>query len=317
MSNKGRAFEQLIYNLELLLARTPIEIRSPDFLIGKLSGVTREVDVSLRGKVGSVELLVIIECRDRKHKQDVRWIEQLSAKRDDVGAAKAIAVSQSGFSAASCSMASSLGIDIRSFADIDEQEISRWICFNKVVFVVHILDQIYLGFDDFSPRDQRQEIISMPGKIENYSEQKLASLVITNASDGMAVSPLDILNKLRRNGDLIPPKPVSRYNEISVMVRNPRDGYCIQTDDGRTAYLTNVSIAGDFTAGLAALPPGRSIQYRNGEAALSFGAEVTVNGPQGPISVRAHASADKSRYHIVVQSENEIKEIYLDNPRCN
>jgi hypothetical protein len=43
--------------------------------MGRNSGTSREVDVSLRSQVGSVSVLVIIECRDRAKPQDVTWIE--------------------------------------------------------------------------------------------------------------------------------------------------------------------------------------------------------------------------------------------------
>lgn len=115
MAARGRALEELVCNLEDLLARTSVKVRSPDFLLGQHSGVLREVDVTLRGMIGSSEILVIIECRDRKYREDVRWIEQLSAKRDDVGASNVIAVSRSGFSPAATALAHSKNIGLRTF----------------------------------------------------------------------------------------------------------------------------------------------------------------------------------------------------------
>ena len=54
-------------------------------------------------------MLVILECRDRGGVQDVSWIDQVVGKRDDVGADKAIAVSQSGFTGAAQKHARSVG----------------------------------------------------------------------------------------------------------------------------------------------------------------------------------------------------------------
>jgi hypothetical protein len=88
----GRSLELLVQAVDQLLAGAPVEIRSPDFIMGRDSGTSREVDVSWRSQVGSVSVLVIIECRDRAKPQDVTWIEQLASKREDVGADKAVAV---------------------------------------------------------------------------------------------------------------------------------------------------------------------------------------------------------------------------------
>ena len=115
MPRAGRSLELLVQALEQLLAGSPVEIRSPDYITSRYSGTAREIDVSLRSHVGSVGVLVIIECRDRAASQDVSWIEQLASKREDVGADKAVAVSASGFSAGA-----------RNFARSNRLRSGRW-----------------------------------------------------------------------------------------------------------------------------------------------------------------------------------------------
>ena len=114
----GRPLELLVQGLEQLLAGAPVEIRSPDYIMGRNSGELREVDVSLRSQVGSVSVLVIIECRDRGKAQGVSWIEQLASKREDVGADKAVAVSAAGFTPAAQNLARSKQVDLRSFKEL-------------------------------------------------------------------------------------------------------------------------------------------------------------------------------------------------------
>ena len=92
-SRAGRDLEQLVAHLETFLGPQGAEIQSPDYLPDRVTGERREVDISIRLHVGSAPVLVIAECRDRSRVEDVTWIEQLASKRDDVGAAKAIAVS--------------------------------------------------------------------------------------------------------------------------------------------------------------------------------------------------------------------------------
>src|SRR5690349_20691053 len=88
----GRALEMLTARIEGALSHAAVEVRSPDHIADRVSGGTREVDVAIRSTVGSAELLVIVECRDRARPADVMWIEQVKTKRDAVGASKAIAV---------------------------------------------------------------------------------------------------------------------------------------------------------------------------------------------------------------------------------
>ena len=86
----------------------------------------REVDVSLRSRIGSSNILVIVECRDRKGDEDVTWIEQLSKKRESVRADKAVAVSSSGFSEPAILKASKENIELRTLDEIDPEEIGNW-----------------------------------------------------------------------------------------------------------------------------------------------------------------------------------------------
>lgn len=126
MARKGRELEELVAALENGLGGTDIKVTSPDQIEDKTTKEKREVDVSLKGKIGSNEILIIIECRDRKPKQDVTWIEQIATKRDDIGAHKAIAVSSSGFSEAAKNKAIAKNIELRTLEEIDPEEITKW-----------------------------------------------------------------------------------------------------------------------------------------------------------------------------------------------
>lgn len=112
--------------MEKCLSKTEIKITSPDQILDKITGVTREVDVSLRARVGSHDVLIILECRDRRKSEDVTWIEQLATRRDDIGANKAIAVSSTGFTSGAKSKAHFKNIELRTLEDINIDDISDW-----------------------------------------------------------------------------------------------------------------------------------------------------------------------------------------------
>jgi hypothetical protein len=126
MPRQGRKLETLVRDLEVFLARAPVTVKSPDYLPGRLSGARREVDVSISGIVGSTTILAIIECRQRRTRPDVTWIEQISTKKNDVAAHHAIAVSSKPFTSAARTLAANLGIELRTFAEVDKSLVLGW-----------------------------------------------------------------------------------------------------------------------------------------------------------------------------------------------
>lgn len=127
-----REFERLVARIERDLAPQGAVVRSPDRVPDLVTGSLREVDASIRFKVGSSSILITIECRRRGAVQDDTWIEQLASKKEKVGAAKTIAVSSSGFSEPAKITAKLKGIDLRNLREITDEEILAWL--RAVVF---------------------------------------------------------------------------------------------------------------------------------------------------------------------------------------
>lgn len=125
-NSEWRQFEQLVAKVEELMASEGAIVKSPDRIKDIETGRLREVDASIRVEVGSIEVLVTVECRRRSRKADVTWIEQLATKRKRIGASKTIAVSTSGFSAGAQECASRYGIELRIFGEISTLDIASW-----------------------------------------------------------------------------------------------------------------------------------------------------------------------------------------------
>lgn len=127
MPRKGRALELLIARLEAATSSGEAEVRSPDYFADTISGTTREVDVTVRSKVGSANVLVMFECRDRAGKQDVRWIEEIHGKRQVIRPNVAVAVtSGQGFSTGAQNTARHLGIEVRTVEQITVEDVVGW-----------------------------------------------------------------------------------------------------------------------------------------------------------------------------------------------
>jgi hypothetical protein len=121
----GRLAELLVEHFERVLG-PDVEIKSPERILGRQSGKRREVDVTLRSRVGGTDILIAIECRDRKVPQDVRWIEELASKASEVGANVMVAVSTSGFTEAATRLAAANRILLRNLKQITEEDVGRW-----------------------------------------------------------------------------------------------------------------------------------------------------------------------------------------------
>lgn len=149
-----RLFEQLVAQIEAVLCPKGAIVNSPDKIPDKITGELREVDVSIRFKVGSADILIIIECRERSKKQDILWIEQLATKQRNVGASKAIAVTSKGISETALKKAKFYDIDIRKLQNIKEDTILEWLNFSyrhyrhhRYIFIVDEPDTSILKSD--------------------------------------------------------------------------------------------------------------------------------------------------------------------------
>lgn len=131
-----RLLEKLARSIEHAIAPGAI-VKSPDRLLDHDTGEMREVDVSIRYHVGSVQILIIVECRKHKSTQDVRWIEQIATKKAAVGAHAAIAVSTSGFSQPAQEKAAKRGVELRQVKRIEDAHVEEW--FRGINVTLHYL----------------------------------------------------------------------------------------------------------------------------------------------------------------------------------
>jgi hypothetical protein len=126
-----RAFERLVARIERDAAGLDATVASPDRIRCRYSGRLREVDASLRTADGE---LTTIECRKRRARQDVTWIEQLATKKDSLGADHTIAVSASGFSPAARNIAAVHGITLKDLRQIEGADLNPNLNLDFVLF---------------------------------------------------------------------------------------------------------------------------------------------------------------------------------------
>ena len=233
MPRTGRDLEQLVAHLETFLGPRGAEIRSPDHLPDRVTGERREVDVSIRLRVGSAPVLLIVECRDRSRVEDVTWIEQLASKRDDVGAAKAIAVSSTGFSSAAERKARFMGIETRRIIDIDESDVQMW--FQVDAMTVHVsrcelhgvsMDVDATDWPDFSIDEKYGDRLRRVGPTDSAFVRK---------ADGKLCSLTDIWKSITANAGVykaVPDDGTRVRRTLDLRFRDPKQRFQLATPKG-------------------------------------------------------------------------------------
>ncbi len=92
-------------------------VTTNDKLMGRNSGVRRQIDVAIRADVGGEELLIIVECKKWTRKVDVQAVESFAGVKDDVSAHLGIMVSTKGFSKAATNTAKAKNISLYRYED--------------------------------------------------------------------------------------------------------------------------------------------------------------------------------------------------------
>jgi hypothetical protein len=129
-----REFERLVARIEADAGPRGLRVKSPDRIRCRTTGRLREVDASIRSQIGTVEVLVTIECRLRSKVQDVTWIEQLATKKDAIGASHTIAVSAAGFSEDAQRIATQHGLSLRKLSEVGIDDINALLRLDFVLF---------------------------------------------------------------------------------------------------------------------------------------------------------------------------------------
>lgn len=193
MEKEWREFEKLIERIERQLGPKGAEVKSPDHIIDRITGQLREVDVSIRYKIGSTSILIAIECRKRDRPQDVTWIEQLATKKRNIGANQIIAVSSESFSGPAIKSADAYGIELRLLQDITDQVIENWI--NSIqIEKLKLNDTV----EDWRIEVEGDEISFSEDTRELLRDSPFEGKFIGRREDGIFLSIADFINSFYR-----------------------------------------------------------------------------------------------------------------------
>ncbi len=306
MPRAGRSLEEFVREIERLLANSPVEIRSPDFVMGQYSRSRREIDVSLRAKDDPDRILLMIECRDRQDVQDVAWIDGIIGKRDDVGAERAVVVSPSGFSAGARNMARVRGIDLRTFEEVDPSTLADWLTIRSVSARSYNLR--YNGV----PRLILDLDPPLGRGVEDYIVLQRLPLtwntpVLTRKRDGSAASLNDVWIEAPKLGLLDHLAPGEERQGTLVLTYRDPEGFTIDLDR-RAVDVKEIHISGKFSYLDEELPMERYYWYQDEAGVLTQNSEASFEYKGALLKIGVHRSADESRIAVISRRSGERSE---------
>lgn len=145
---KWRRFEKLAYEIQKEL--TPeSDVKFDDKIRGLDSGTERQIDISIRKKVGQYDLLIVIDCKDHSAPLDIKDLGEFVSTVRDVRANKGAIVSSSGFTEAAITFARQHGIDTFRLVDTTSTD---WKVYASIPVLLErtYLKAFSLIFADFS-----------------------------------------------------------------------------------------------------------------------------------------------------------------------
>lgn len=145
-----KRFEEVAGRIEAHLAPTGAVVKLDDHLRDKKTGQLRQVDASIRYRVGSVEILITLECRRHSDPQDVTWIEQLAKKKENIGANATIAVASEGFFKTAGISAAFENVYPRTLEELEAGNLD-WLRFTHVDFQQKIYSIRQIGVELWDP----------------------------------------------------------------------------------------------------------------------------------------------------------------------
>jgi len=205
--NSGKEFEELVSCIQRCLhnrAEIKTNIRIKDVDTGRL----RQIDIGIYLSDGPTKFFALVEVRDRVRPIGVRYVEEISAKRQSVCADAAFLVSRSGFTKTALTKAEKLGIRTFSFEEAKDGDWSTWLHCKTITVLQKYYDNVNLTLFEYGS-DRTMNI-------SKRAEETLAkdpSIKLLKADDGKPLISINDFVKIIMNFSA---------NELFKMI--PKDG---------------------------------------------------------------------------------------------
>lgn len=131
---KWKKFEELVKKVQEDLAPDAV-VTIDEKIDGIISGVKRQIDISIRQKIGQYDVLIVMDCKDLKSPVNVKGVEEVIGLVKDVGAHKGAIVSASGFSKAALQRGNKAGLELYRLVDTGDHD---WKTIVSIPVLIHL-----------------------------------------------------------------------------------------------------------------------------------------------------------------------------------
>lgn len=185
---KWKRFEDIAAQIQHELSPAA-SVTQNDRILGRNSGVLREIDIAIRKNIGQYDLLIVIDCKDYKHPIDVKDVEEFMGLAEDVGANKAAMIGAMGFTAAAKTRAKRAGIDLHRVIDTAPHEWQMYVTMPALVDYRE-LSKFSLRFSSTSPSFgiENQDFRFMPIYNENGAQIGTVNNILSELWSNGAIS---------------------------------------------------------------------------------------------------------------------------------
>lgn len=118
---KWRRFEKLVAQVQRELAPNAL-VTHNDRIKGHNSGEPRQIDITVKQKVGQYDILIAIDCKDYNTPVDVNDVEQFIGLIKDIGANKGVMVAANGFSETAKRVGEKAGLNLYRLVDTEAHD---------------------------------------------------------------------------------------------------------------------------------------------------------------------------------------------------
>lgn len=118
---KWRRFEKLVARVQKELAPTAV-VTHDDKIKGYDSDEFRQIDITVKQKVGQYDMLIAIDCKDYSVPVDIKDIEEFISLIRDIRANKGVMVAANGFTDTAKRVGEKAGLDLYRLIDTDSHD---------------------------------------------------------------------------------------------------------------------------------------------------------------------------------------------------
>lgn len=281
-----KEFEQLVARIERTLDGTGAVITHNDFVPEVVSGELRQVDASIRVKVGSSVILITVERRRRSGVEDAMWIDSLIGKMGLIGASRTIAVSRKGFSKKAIHNARLGRIDLRVISEISAEDILSWCQLDGLIYVQTHYGHAEVALFSGGKAVERKRID--PELLRAVKKEGRKAPLLRKGAD--CINCNDIINSWQKEfagtekelgHGIFPGDPPARK-----LIEFPIESntYFLRTKEGMVP-VESIRLAIDIGRSMVAIPATRRFRYSDAENSIVEGIEFDTKTPVGIVTL--------------------------------